>query len=62
MNTTQKPKQIISVIVCGRKLKGQKVGRYTTLPVSICERLRIDPGDMLEVEIKKITKQIEDSA
>ena len=57
MSAITKPKQIISVIVNGRKLKGQKVGRFSTWPLSICERLHIDPGDIIEVEIRKVTKK-----
>lgn len=56
MNPLEKPRQILSVVVNGRKLKGGKMGRYITLPLAICERLRIEAGDLLELELKKVTK------
>ena len=57
MNTIEKPKQILSAVVRGRRLKGTKQGRFMTLPLKICERLRIEPGDLIEFEIKKVMKQ-----
>lgn len=50
----------MSALVRGRKLKGEKVGRSITLPLRICEALQIDPGDLLEFEIRRVIKKIEE--
>jgi hypothetical protein len=56
MSIVSKPRQTISVVIRGRKLKGQKIGREATFPLKICERLGIEPGDMVELRIEKVTK------
>lgn len=56
MSVLEKPRQILSVIVRGRKLKGNKEGRFLPLPLKQCEHIGIYPGDLLEIEIKKISR------
>ena len=48
--------QTLSVVVRGRKLKGQELGRYATLDQELCRKVGIDPGDILEIKIVKVTK------
>jgi len=61
MESIQKPKQRLSVIVRGRKLKGGKEGRFCSLPLRQCEILGILPGDLLEIEILKISRPQEEA-
>lgn len=55
MASVEKPRQILSVIARGRRLKGNKTGVFFTVPYKQALTLGISPGDMLEMEIRKVT-------
>ena len=51
----EKPRQILSVIARGRKLKGEKFGIFFTIPYEIARRYGIEPGTLVEFELRKLT-------
>lgn len=57
--SSDKPKQILSVVARGRKLKGEKMGIYFTIPLEQALKLGILQGDLIEIEIRKITRPVE---
>ncbi len=57
MNLPSKPRQTLSVVARGRRLKGEKMGRYLSLPLDVCEQIDLNVGDLVEIEVKKITKR-----
>jgi DNA-binding Xre family transcriptional regulator len=56
MLRVHRPSQTLSVIVRGRKLKGIEPGRFITIDQTLCKKLGIYPGDILEIQIKRIVK------
>lgn len=56
MSHTDKPKQIHTLIARERKLKGNNRGIFFTLPLRVATLLNIERGDLIEIEIRRITK------
>jgi hypothetical protein len=56
MLRVDRPSQTLSVVVRGRKLKGIEPGRFITIDQTLCKKLGIYPGDILEIQIKRIVK------
>jgi hypothetical protein len=55
-----RPSQTFTVVLRGRKLKGVEPGRFITIDQTICRKLGIYPGDILEIQIKRVVKAYEE--
>jgi hypothetical protein len=60
MLRVDRPSQTLTVVVRGRKLKGVEPGRFVTIDQTVCRKLGIYPGDLLEIQIKRIVKTQEE--